>query len=393
MTRLFYAGLLQKKPSQRLDWEAFFENKFLQPAMSDSSILDNQDTWLQVRLISLHELTLSLTKSFSLCVLQPVFSFENHGEEKPVYVTTKTLVSDIKRALHGAIRVLADDQLLLDADGLELEDHLTMEYYKFNTKKKPMYLISKQWLRPGADGGLADPSPSSYPISASVEPPAGLPKTFSQILHAVSSSNPNGSAEARLNEYEGVFKNYHDRVSALYQLSKTLLLEIFQCTKAHETQMKVYLVLRTYTVLRGGKLGETFDPVRELYAGQERRIQKVVDMFENTLKVMKATQVDSSVATACGLTDRPDRTKVLLDCLDERAQRESFAALVNGFNQLKKDFTDVKETTEKSPKLVENAIGRILDPTPHKEMLKKLEEAKNVVTTMKQLSQVRTCRV
>lgn len=355
LCRELLAGLLQKKPKERINWDAFFEHKFLQPAMSDSSILDNQDTWLQT-----------------------VFSFENHGEEKPVYVTSKTLISDIKRALHGAIKVNAEDQLLLDAEGIELEDHLTVEFYKFNTKRKPMYLISRGWLRPGA----AELS-SLYSVGTAVEVPPALARSFSQALQSIASSNPGGSASGRLTEYEQIFNKYNDRVASLYQLGKTLLIEIFQSMKAHDVQMKVYLVLRTYTVLRGGKLAELFDPVQELFKAQERRIQKVVESLENTLKVMKATQVDAAVAAASAIPG----AKVLLDAVDEKSVKESFATLQIGYANLKRDYSAVKNTIDTAPKLIETVIARTMDSTPHKEMHKQLEDSKNVVSTMKLLSQ------
>jgi serine/threonine protein kinase len=357
LCRELLAGLLQKKPKERITWESFFEHKFLQPAMSDSSILDNQDTWLQT-----------------------VFCFENHGEEKPVYVTSKTLIIDIKRALHGAIRVAADDQLLLDSEGLELEDHLTVEFYKFNTKRKPMYLISRRWLRPAPDVPVEE---TAYTVASNVDLPAAISRSFSQTLQSIASSNPGGSLPDRLNEYEQIFNKYADRVNALYQLGKTLLIEIFQCMKAHDVQMKVYLVLRTYTVLRGGKLAETFDPVRELFTAQERRIQKVVDSLENVMKVMKATQIDPALAASSNIPG----AKVLLDAVDEKSIRDSFKILVSSFDALRKDYHTVTGTIDSAPKLVEAVIARTMDSTPHKEMHKQLEDAKNVVATMKKSSQ------
>lgn len=357
LCRELLSGLLQKKPKERISWESFFEHKFLQPAMSDSSILDNQDTWLQT-----------------------VFSFENHGEEKPVYVTSKTLIVDIKRALHGAIRVPPEEQLLLDAEGLELEDHLTVEFYKFNTKRKPMYLISRRWLRPSPATPAED---SPYAVASPIDPPPVISRTFSQILQSISSSNPGGSLGERLAEYEQIFNRYSDRVNALYQLGKTLLIEIFQSMKAHDVQMKVYLVLRTYTVLRGGKLAEAFSPIQELFKAQERRIQRVIDSFENVSKVMKATQIDPAVAAASSIPG----ARVLLDAVDEKAVRESFRVLSSGFDALRADYNTVLATIDSAPKLVETVIARTMDSTPHKEMHKQLEEAKNIVATMKKASQ------
>lgn len=357
LCRDLLSGLLQKKPKERVSWEAFFEHKFLQPAMSDSSILDNQDTWLQT-----------------------VFSFENHGEEKPVYVTSKTLIADIKRALHGVIHVDPDAQLILDSDGLELEDHLTVEYYKFNTKRKPMYLISRHWLRPAPDAQFQE---QPYPISSNIDPPATITRSFSQSLQAIASSNPGGSAVGRLNEYEQIFGRYSDRVNQLYQLGKVLLIEMYQCIKAHDNQMKVYLVLRTYAVLRGGKLAEMFSPVQELFNAQEKRIQRVVDSFDNAFKVMKATQIDTSVAAASALPS----AKVLLDAVDEKAVRDSFTTLLNAFSQMKKEYATVKATIDVAPKTLESVIARTMDSAPHKEMHKHFEEAKNTVATMKAVSQ------
>jgi hypothetical protein len=60
--------LLQKKPGSRIDWEDFFEHKYLQPAMSSSSIVANEETWVQT-----------------------LYSFDNHGQEKPFYLTHKKL--------------------------------------------------------------------------------------------------------------------------------------------------------------------------------------------------------------------------------------------------------------------------------------------------------------
>jgi hypothetical protein len=196
----------------------------------------------------------------------------------------------LKYELQGYVNIAPADQMLLTNEGTELEDHLTVEYYKFHTKRNPMYLINRRMLNPAYFKNLPPPVPLNHQPSLPV-----LSRTFNDVLQSLASMGEI-TAEARAAQITSVFNEYLHRASAVYQMVKNIYANDMACLiRASEVQLKVFQVMKTYAIKRSGQISAAFTPLADIHSTVEPRLTHVIRNFDNVMKLLKATQIHEAL--------------------------------------------------------------------------------------------------
>jgi serine/threonine protein kinase len=356
-------GLLTRDSNTRLTWDGFFDHEYLRPqptllvplkaALSSSlraessvipvvpTVVAPQQPRVQQpqqpvspvagppRLAPPQPQNEALVGSTTW--MQPILYFYPHGQEIVLYIYPDKLVGELKNDLSRILSINREELLLLKNSGKELQDYLPIKEYKFDQKRKPMYLILRSMLE-------AVPHPiEQYKFDIDQVDEPNYTNSVNMVTHAL---NPMEKLKATMSLYDQKLQF----LKVLYQSTKQRALQINNCRKQQDIQSKIYKVIRTFGILQSGILSEVAQPIDKFFAEEEPEVKKTLSMVADVKKKLSAIKLDAA------MTKNHPEWKTLLDVIGQ----EHFNNLVSQCNQMYdtakarlKILTRVKELSDK----------------------------------------------
>jgi hypothetical protein len=260
-----------------------------------------------------------------------------------LYVKPFHLISGVKLALEKMLGTPTRDQLLLDGEGKLLQDHLTLEYYKFHQSERPIFFM--HW--PLLESGLSFNFPQ-YKFKYDIPHPNAMLSPDLEI--------PIGTVTP-LNRLSIVLENWREKgnfVKNLYKNIKARRMNIMTSNTQHEYQHDVYKVLRSHVIRVGSDLLQVFQPVEDLFVNYKTTLEPLLKSYENSINELRKTPVHEAL--------RPFTTATnLLELLDEKKLRDLHKRLEEDFHSLSSNMASAREAVKRINEEVDSVVRTKLD--------------------------------
>lgn len=320
-------GLLQKKSSDRYDWTQFLSHPYLQRNEPTS-----KQAWLQ-----------------------HIYVFFPQGSIVTLYVKPVVLISAMKGALQNLTGVPIHEQLLIDNEGQVLQDHLSLEFYRFDQVEKPIYSIFWPILR-----GEELPLP---PFQLKYEIPYPVSINYSDLSYNLPINSITDLHKVR---------DFWQRVGAELQNRSKNIKARLENVKAfnfqHDYQQEVYKILRNHVFRVGNDLKQEQRSVIELYEAIQINVKSISSTYHQMVEELKKTSIHPGLVPIL-------KANTLLQLVDEKK--------VSGFYQI---ITSEFEGISKNVNLLKDSITKIRDDIDKIERTKldenSLKELQSSVTTL-----------
>jgi len=272
-------GLLQKKSSERLDWDQFFSHPYLHrhEAMS-------KQAWLQ-----------------------HIYVFFPQGSIITLYVKPAILISAVKGALQNLTGISINEQLLIDNEGQVLQDHLPLEFYRFDQVEKPIFSIFWPVLLKG-DGHPLPSFQLKYEI-----PFPHIPHP-SENLSNLGPVNTLSDLLRIRDSWQAVGTDLHNRCKNIKARFENVKAFNFQ----HDYQHEVYRVVRYHVFRVGNEITKEYRSVQELYDTVTVGLTPLLTSFSNIIEEYRKTAIHPTLVSML-------QAPTLLVLLDEKKIKEFIA--------------------------------------------------------------------
>jgi len=330
-------GLLQKKSSDRLDWNQFLSHPYLQRNEPHS-----KQSWLQ-----------------------HIYVFSPHGSIITLYLKPLILISAVKGALQNLTRVPINEHLLIDNDGQVLQDNMPLEFYRFDQIEKPIYSIFWPHLR-GERVSLP-----TVQLKYEIPFPNTLPE--SDLSLNVGSVNSLNDLQKIRDFWKFIASEFHHR----YKNIKSRLDNVREFKFQHDYQQEVYKVVRYHSFRVGNDLNQQFRSVRDLFEVTKKSAQQILTSFNGVIEQLRNTKVHPALI---GILN----AQTLLQIVDEKKSLGYYQYINNEFKTIENNITNINTLVNKNSEAID-----IIDRTKLDDF--SLKELENSVTTLEAiLSDVKT---
>jgi hypothetical protein len=288
-------GLLQKSSHSRWDWNTFLNHAYLQPENLSRSTLELPQASEEVK-PSVQTPSQPKPQSPAKPVhydparpnngwLQHIYVFFPHGQSITLYLRPSNKIDSLKRTLAGMTSTGAELLLLLDYEGNELQDDLSLAETIFWQKEIPMYLVRKDVfvcllsfrILMFQDSSVKTVPP--YKFADLPHPDLEVPKD----ADLPSTLSPSDRVRMAFLSYSSDKKEY---LTNAYENIKTRNFHCSLCLRHHDFQGKVYKVSTSE-----GNSTHCLQILQNFMVGQNHKLQKEWPACETQINdLVKRTQ-------------------------------------------------------------------------------------------------------
>eukprot|EP01127_Copromyxa_protea_P007215 TRINITY_DN1712_c0_g1_i1.p1 TRINITY_DN1712_c0_g1~~TRINITY_DN1712_c0_g1_i1.p1 ORF type:complete len:1024 (-),score=180.60 TRINITY_DN1712_c0_g1_i1:283-3117(-) len=365
-------GLLQKSSNSRWDWAKFFEHPYLQPENLSRSTLelpqaspDAQQTGIrspppaqpkpQPKPQQIPKPAQGDASKPSNGWLQHIYVFYPHGQTTTLYLRPTMTVAEVKNSLTTMTSTPREQQLLLDYEGNELVDETPLSETIFWKQEIPMYFMRKDLF----DGTLDIIPPYKFPEVP--YPALEVPKEPS----LATTLSPSDRVRMAYFGYSADKKEYFQCV---YNNVKTRMNHCSACLKHNEYQVKVYKVLRNFSIQQGTKLKNRFSPYEAQIEDLATRSKRLEENRSAILSKLRETEW-SPILLRTREKEAGKIKRNLMDGLDERNILNDFMHIHEDLNSLSSARKNAEDIITEVNKVTKSLVDTVLDTTPLARML------------------------